>query len=266
MSISVGVVKIAEDADFKHFKEMCESTEGWRLEVNKHKTMVWTKVNDLSSFNMVKVRTVFDDVSAATLYDVIHDPVYRKTWDNSMVEGCELCVINPNNDIGYYAIKAPPPLKNRDFVTQRSWLDTGDEKIIFNHSVNHVKRLPKKGVIRGVSFLTGYYIRRINDKSCQLTYVSQSDPKGSLPAWAINKLTKILAPKVISRIHKASQKYPSWKSKNRPEYKPWLNPEQMKNDLPPFNPADVRPMTSSASMESLEDGDVCEEDIKDDDL
>lgn len=55
MSISVGVVKIAEDADFKHFKEMCESTEGWRLEVNKHKTMVWTKVNDLSSFNMVKV-------------------------------------------------------------------------------------------------------------------------------------------------------------------------------------------------------------------
>lgn len=40
----------------------------------------------------------------------------------------------------------------------------------------------------------------------------------------------------------------------------------MKNDLPPFNPADVRPMTSSASMESLEDGDVCEEDIKDDDF
>lgn len=30
-----------------------------------------------------------------------------------------------------------PPLMNRDFVTQRCWLDQGKEKIILNHSVNH---------------------------------------------------------------------------------------------------------------------------------
>ena len=40
------------------------------------------------------------------------------------------------------------------------------------------KRPVKKGVIRGISFLTGYLIRHIDAKSCQLTYVSQSDPKG----------------------------------------------------------------------------------------
>ena len=51
----------------------------------------------------VQVRSLFDDISAEVLYDVLHDPEYRKTWDHSMVEGYEICAINPNNDIGYYA-------------------------------------------------------------------------------------------------------------------------------------------------------------------
>lgn len=48
-------MKIAEDSDFRRFKEVCDGNDGWKLEVNKQKTMVWTKANDLSDFNMVKV-------------------------------------------------------------------------------------------------------------------------------------------------------------------------------------------------------------------
>lgn len=60
-----------------------------------------------------------------------------------MIEGYEICYLSPCSDIGYYSLKSPKPLKNRDFVTQRCWLDYGDgkDKIVFNHSVNHAVSL-----------------------------------------------------------------------------------------------------------------------------
>ena len=46
---------------------------------------------------------MYSDVKLTTLYDVLHDALYRKTWDPSMLDGQEICRINDNNDIGYYA-------------------------------------------------------------------------------------------------------------------------------------------------------------------
>ena len=54
--VEIGKVHIPEDADFRHFKSICEDSDGWKLEVNKNQTMVWTKANELSNFKMVKVK------------------------------------------------------------------------------------------------------------------------------------------------------------------------------------------------------------------
>jgi len=49
------------------------------------------------------VTAELSDVSAATVFDVLNDPIYRKKWDFSMHEGFEICQISENSDIGYYA-------------------------------------------------------------------------------------------------------------------------------------------------------------------
>ena len=36
---------------------------------------------------MIKLAVDFDDITALTLYDVLHDPNFRKVWDDSMIEG-----------------------------------------------------------------------------------------------------------------------------------------------------------------------------------
>lgn len=56
-------------------------------------------------FYLFQVRAIFPDFYFDILYDVLHDSDYRKQWDHVMLEGYEICSINPNNDIGYYASK-----------------------------------------------------------------------------------------------------------------------------------------------------------------
>lgn len=54
---------------------------------------------------MVKVQSVFHNVSPNTMFDVLHDPDYRKDWDEHMLASIEIGYLNPNNDVGYYACK-----------------------------------------------------------------------------------------------------------------------------------------------------------------
>eukprot|EP00092_Neocalanus_flemingeri_P005914 GFUD01006368.1.p1 GENE.GFUD01006368.1~~GFUD01006368.1.p1 ORF type:complete len:270 (-),score=76.08 GFUD01006368.1:152-961(-) len=224
--MNIGEVRIAEDSDFALLKVLLTRGDGWALEYSSGMTKVWTRPAENSHFRMIRLKTVFADVTAETLYDVLHDPVFRKTWDKHMLSSSELGVLNPNNDLSYYALHCPAPLKNRDFVLQRSWLQTAQEYYIINHSVFHRDFPNKKGFVRGLSHLTGFLITPL-DKGCSLGYVAHSDPGGQLPVWVTNKLSTILAPKMVKRLHKACMNYNNWKNLHNPNQKPWLYPEQI---------------------------------------
>uniref|UniRef100_A0A4W5JTA3 StAR-related lipid transfer (START) domain containing 15 n=1 Tax=Hucho hucho TaxID=62062 RepID=A0A4W5JTA3_9TELE len=157
------------------------------------------------------------------------------------------------SDVGYYSWKCPSPLKNRDFVTMRSWLPLGNDYLIINYSVKHPQYPPRKDYVRAVSLLTGYLIQSNGANSSTLYYLTQVDPKGSLPKWVVNRVSQFVAPK---KIYKACQKYPEWKRKHNPNLKPWIHPEQ--NTLPSINVADLV-LQRADSLENIDESRLTEE-------
>jgi hypothetical protein len=213
--------KIQTDEDFDGFIAACEEEVGWDLCYDEKGIKVWDQKVENSDINIVKVRTTFKEIDPLTLYDVFHDAEYRREWDENMIDGHEFEELDKNNDVGYYSIKCPAPLTNRDFVNQRSWRVKGNTYVIKNHSVNYAKCPAKKGFIRARSIRTGYFIMALEGGGCQLIYMTQSDPKGNIPSVISNLVTRKLAPKIVGRIEKASKKYPEWKAKHNPESHPW---------------------------------------------
>ncbi|XP_055600327.1 START domain-containing protein 10-like [Uranotaenia lowii] len=97
------MARIADDSDFDALKRLVDDHRGWTLELAKSDTQVYTRQVDGCNFKMVKIHTEFLDVTADTLFDVLHDPDYRKVWDSHMLASEEIGILNVNNDVGYYA-------------------------------------------------------------------------------------------------------------------------------------------------------------------
>lgn len=54
-------------------------------------------------YYVLQIQGAYVDITANTVYDVLHDPYYRKKWDPYLLEGFDICRISANSDIGYYA-------------------------------------------------------------------------------------------------------------------------------------------------------------------
>ncbi|XP_051843153.1 START domain-containing protein 10 isoform X2 [Antechinus flavipes] len=222
-------VQVPDDHDFQNFRAECEAEAGWNLTYSKGGLGVWVQAMELDRpLHKIKCRMECRDVPAETLYDVLHDIEYRR---------------------------CPKPLKNRDVITLRSWLPMGADYIIMNYSVKHPKYPPRKDLVRAVSIQTGYLIQSTGPKSSVITYLAQVDPKGSLPKWVVNKSSQFLAPKAMKKMYKACMKYPEWKQKHRPHFKPWLHPEQ--SPLPSVALSELS-VQHADSLENIDESTVAE--------
>lgn len=218
---------LATPQDIEIFRNFAYSTDNWNIIDEQPDSKIWDQTVDNSYVKMVRIWAKINNVKPNTLYDVLHDPNYRKEWDENMVDGYRIEKLDDNNDIGYYSIGSPFWLvSGRDFCNMRSWYvdKEKEEYIIFNHSVPHKDCPEKKGYVRAISLLTGYLVKPDPDdlNSCILIYITQVDAKGSIPTWIMNNVTSLVAPNFITKISKAGINYNQWKECNSPNDKPWL--------------------------------------------
>jgi len=214
----------ATQQEYDDFIAFCDSNEGWNVahQSSDGKIKVWDKTLPNSPINCVKLFAVFPDIDASTMYDVLHDPDYRKVWDENMIDGPCLEQIDECNDVGYYSAKSPVMLVSpRDFVNQRSWREKEDELLIMNHSVVLSSMPEKSNFVRANSIKTGYLVRVRKEGGCNVIYITQTDPRGSIPNWVTNKVTKHFAPTIIGKLEAAAHKYNDWKKDHNPDHKPW---------------------------------------------
>ncbi|XP_008308041.1 START domain-containing protein 10 [Cynoglossus semilaevis] len=260
--MSAQSVNIPDDRAFASFKAECLCEEGWSLTYNKGPTTVWTHgLEEGKSVHKIKCRMVCKDVSAETMYDVLHDTEYRKKWDKNVIETFDIGRLTVNADVGYYSWKCPKPVLNRDVITLRSWLPIGRDYIIMNYSVKHAKYPPKKDLVRAVSIQTGYLIQSQGPSSCILTYMAHIDPRGSLPKWVVNRSTHYFAPGAMSKINKACLKYSEWKQRHNPNFKPWLYPEQTTLPSIPLSELSIQ---RAESLENIDESSLAETQERDD--
>ncbi|XP_036077136.1 START domain-containing protein 10 isoform X3 [Rousettus aegyptiacus] len=130
------------------------------------------------------------------------------------------------------------------------------QAVEMDRTLHKIKKYPpRKDLVRAVSIQTGYLIQSTGPKSCVITYLAQVDPKGSLPKWVVNKSSQFLAPKAMKKMYKACVKYPEWKQKHQPHFKPWLHPEQ--SPLPSLALSELS-VQHADSLENIDESSVAE--------
>ena len=215
---------IATKQDFEEFKALFTQKEGWQEALKNEHTFVEFKNPENTAEIQIRLETdCLKDIPALTIYEALHDPDYRKTWDDRMIDGFLIEQFDECNDIGYYSVKMPFILSNRDWVNRRSWWKSPDGKefIIFNFSKEHHLVPPKSGFVRAWSYKAGYYMKE-SDKGTMFYYFGWSGWGGWLPAWAVNKATKSMVTGIIDNLANQSRVYNEWKNKNNPDDRPWL--------------------------------------------
>jgi len=213
--------KVATLKDFKEFKTYIENNEGWTEKLRKPWITVWIKAAAAdgpgAGLNLVKMHCTFPNVEPSTMYDALHDPAFRKSWDDKMKEGYNIAQLDERNDIGYYSAKFPFPMADRDFLNQRMWMEFDNgEYIIKNYSVQHSECPEKKPNVRGVSIITGYYLKPMDGGGTELLYITHSDIKGSIPHMVLNSATQSMAPSMMEKLGKNGENYSSWAAENHP--------------------------------------------------
>lgn len=91
--------------------------------------------------------------------------------------------------VDYMQYKAIWPVDNREFVICSGKLRVSDKKTYIATIGCDFDYPVQEGVVRGEVYAGGYIIEKLGEKQTQITYISDTDLKGSIPGMVKNILS-----------------------------------------------------------------------------
>jgi len=245
--------KLPSLEDFQAFRSIALSPDGWE-ELSKkenyytvYRLFVEAPSDDGQTTKTVavfKCEATKSGLNAEAMYNMLHDPEYRKEWDDNMVHGFNICKPSKYADIGFYMLKFPmmTGLNNRYSIAQRNWHKfTDSEYVIFNHSVDAPANFSdvcqknnctiKKSHVEMTSYCSGYYMTGGTgaEDPFKFVYITCSEIYTPLPAWLINYVTKSTVPSFIGKLTNMGAKHATWKNKDESKWT-WQTDEWCKSE------------------------------------
>lgn len=203
------------EKDFDTYrKEALSDAKEWVLCHDKEDVKVWSKKDENSPIDMIKLWATFD-CEPQLLYDLIQDDKYfiLEMNDELFLDWKLVHTFDDSNQITYYASKSPfPIIYGRDFVTMRSFYKTDSEFFISLKSVEHKDFPENSSLVRATVIRTGYYIFTKDNKTT-LIYSTQTNLNGYIPSYVMNFGSQTMAPQLIDKLKIHLKKYPEWKKK-----------------------------------------------------
>lgn len=125
--------------------------------------------------------------SCDQIADFIWDHTNKKSWDGMLGENRVVHDFGNKFIVMYERFGAPWPVSHRDFVYAAKLFPREDGLLIVAKSID--AGVPEVGgVVRGDVFISGFYLKRLDESSTQVTYLVSVDLKGSLPGFIVGKL------------------------------------------------------------------------------
>jgi len=187
-----------DDHDLKNFVDIMNEKplkkNGYSKVIDEPDTKIYKKMTEGTPVILIK-SICHIPYDKQVIFSAIADLDIRKKWDSVF---SELKVVNHDGENGaeilYMIIKSPSFLvSDRDFVQQRKmWKNFPDERSHILHFISvENKDCPiNKKIVRAETVISGYFIKDDEERGPNhsiLGIISQTDIKGNIPTWLVNK-------------------------------------------------------------------------------
>lgn len=180
----------AADKCLNELLRIYNSLKGWKV-VSDRKGLKTEKCSIGNGDQVVKVNSKIS-CSAAYLLDFLKDVKNTQKWDSSCLEGFDLKSYTGDLKIIYIRYKQLKLIEDRDFImTTKPYLLNDGLRVLVGKSVNLIQYSGSNSkAIRADIITSGFLIEERGNRACEVTYLAQVDPKGKIPRWLANKVTK----------------------------------------------------------------------------